>query len=88
MSFVAFGSNCPSFSSLVKWHVSPLEPHSHTGFSRWHVPWPMKKNLRTLSIPEETVYAAAMETCAPQSSLLARGANFMPIYHREWELVL
>jgi len=48
----------------------------------------MKKNLRTLSIAEETVYAEAMETCAPQSSLLARGANFMPIYHREWELVL
>lgn len=48
-----------------------------------------KKNpLRTLSIAEETVCAEAMETCAPQSSLLARGANFMPIYHREWEIVL
>lgn len=59
-------SNCPLFSSLVGWHVSPLEAHSHTGFPGGTSLAGQKKK-RALSVTEETMCAEAVETCAPQS---------------------
>lgn len=43
-------SNCPLFSSLVRWHVSPLEAHSHTGFPGGTSPGQTKKKKPAYTI--------------------------------------